>query len=248
MGLAPLASHTALIGCLFLACGGRADGIGPSSGSSSGSSGSSGGGGSSGASGSSSGASGSSSGGGSCVEIDIATYDTSCNTPADCIYITSGQVCDGFCSVCGDSLVNASETARYEAATASLVSGTCGCFQSTPQCTNHHCTQQAGDADASAPVDAAACVYVDLSTYDTSCTTDADCIEITPGRICSGDCACGGAIVNADGESRYEQTIAPLKLGGCPCISAGTPRCIQGQCTRCNRAGLNNPPGCPDGG
>jgi hypothetical protein len=104
------------------------------------------------------------------------------------------------------------------------------------------------DSDASAPVDAGpACVYIDPATYDQSCKQDSDCIEITPGRICSGDCACGGAAVNSDGEARFDAAINSLVLAACPCVSNARPRCVQGTCTQCG-IGTGLPPGCPDGG
>jgi hypothetical protein len=38
--------------------------------------------------------------------------------------------------------------------------------------------------------DGAVCVDIDLSTYDTSCNQASDCISITAGTICGGDCNC----------------------------------------------------------
>jgi len=90
-----------------------------------------------------------------------------------------------------------------------------------------------GTAADAAALDAGACVCVDISTYDRSCTTAADCTLIHAGTVCSTECACGGNVfVNASGWARYRQTIAPLHLGNCPCPSGPTPQCVQGQCVQ----------------
>lgn len=78
---------------------------------------------------------------------------------------------------------------------------------------------------------AAACVYVDLSTYDRSCNKDADCVEITSGKVCSGDCLCGTCAINNDGLTRYRQTLAPLRFGLCGCPADHGAHCIQGVCS-----------------
>jgi hypothetical protein len=243
-------SASALVGCLLIACGGKAFSGGSSSSSSGGSSG-----GSSSSSGSSSGGSssggsssgGSSSGGGGCVDIDYATYDVSCNSVSDCFPIQVGQVCDGQCA-CGDYAANVSEQARYEAALSSLKLAACFCPATLLACVGHQCSVQGGTtADASAPPDSGACVYVDLSTYEQSCKTDADCTEITAGTLCPGNCFCGGSAINVSGDSRYGEQVASIQPGVCGCPAEGVPRCVGGTCTICG-PGNNQPPGCPDGG
>jgi hypothetical protein len=232
--------------CAF-ACGGRTDGLGSnsssgasSSGSSSGTSGSSSGisGSSSGGTGSSSGISSSSSGGSSgsssgelpqCVYVDPTTYDQSCNTASDCTYVTTGDVCDGFCDGCGSTLINQDGLARYEQAIAGLVPGQCACGVSLPPaCVNHQCVVEGPDGG---PLDGGTCVYVDPSTYDTSCKVDTDCTLIRSGEICSGECSCGGnTAINVDGEVQYKNAIAGLDLLDCPCVAQPPPFCGGGQC------------------
>jgi len=77
------------------------------------------------------------------------------------------------------------------------------------------------------------CVNVDLSTYDRSCSSDSDCIAITSGVICPGNWLCSNATVNADGQRRYEQTIALLPPVGpnFHCRRGPPPVCVRGVCT-----------------
>jgi hypothetical protein len=238
-----------LVATFFLACGGRTDGVGSSSSSSGASSGGSGSGSGSGSS-SGSTSSGSSSGSTSCVFVDLSTYDRSCNTASDCVYVTGGDICNGSCPwSCGSDLINASQLGRYESAVASIqVNDNCECgVAAPPQCIDHLCTYGVDVVDAG-PADAGLCVDVDLSTYDQSCKGDSDCVEISAGLLCSGNCACGGSTINVDGQARYDQEIAPIDFGLCPCPAEGVPRCVTGKCTLCGSLGQNQPPGCPDGG
>jgi hypothetical protein len=88
---------------------------------------------------------------GTCVRVDLSTYDTSCNTASDCAYIQAGEVCDGYCPRCGGDAVNAMEQSRYTSAIASLAPTLpCGCFvPPPPQCVDHRCVQS-GAADGGA--------------------------------------------------------------------------------------------------
>jgi hypothetical protein len=108
-----------------------------------------------------------------------------------------------------------------------------------------------GDGAAS---DGATCVDIDVSTYDRSCQTDSDCINVSAGTICSGyNCLCGGAAINADGQARYQAALASVQPGPgpyCGCPYFGRPRCLQTQCVYCPSSvgPMPAPPGCPDGG
>jgi hypothetical protein len=64
--------------------------------------------------------------GGTCVDIELSTYDQSCNQPSDCILIQTGEVCSGQCS-CGGTPVSASEQSRYEQATSGIKFSACPC-------------------------------------------------------------------------------------------------------------------------
>jgi hypothetical protein len=84
--------------------------------------------------------------------------------------------------------------------------------------------------------------------FDTSCATDSDCIEVTLGDLCTADCLCGGASINAADQAEYQQLIAALPTTGseCECPFLGSPTCVAGQCTVCGPA--SHQPGCPDAG
>jgi hypothetical protein len=92
---------------------------------------------------------------------------------------------------------------------------------------------------------AGTCVDVVASDYDTSCRSDSDCITITAGHLCSGQCACGGTTVNVDGEARYQAALSSLQLGECNCPLQIAPRCVANVCTLCEPGG---PATCADGG
>jgi hypothetical protein len=191
----------------------------------------------------------SSGGGGSCVTVDTSTYDQSCQTAADCINVTSGQICDGDCA-CGGSAINVSEQSRYDQAVSSIQSGTCFCAEEpVPQCIDHQCTLQGMTGPEAGPSpEAGVCVDIALSSFDQSCKEDTDCIDITAGTICTGQCACGGSAINVSGEAAYQQALASIGSGvACPCPLGGQPRCLTGHCALCGY-GLDQPAGCPDGG
>ena len=105
--------------------------------------------------------------------------------------------------------------------------------------------QWIGLCAASCP--AQACVDIDLSTYDTSCVENIDCITIQSGEVCSGSCDCGGSPVSASEQARYDQATSGIVFAGCPCPSGGLLECIAGTCVICGY-GPNRPAGCPDAG
>src|SRR5215467_11737709 len=120
-------SLAAFVGFLFAASGGKtldATPPAPSGGGSGGAQGGSSGGGPGGGGGG--GGGGGSGGGGSCVYIDPSTYDQSCQASSDCIDVTTGELCPGYCG-CGGSTISKSEQARYDAAIAPLGPSKCLC-------------------------------------------------------------------------------------------------------------------------
>jgi hypothetical protein len=76
-----------------------------------------------------------------CVNVDLSTYDTSCQTSSDCADITSGILCTGSCA-CGGSAINSAGLARYQSAVASLGSATaCPCpAEGVVACVDSKCT------------------------------------------------------------------------------------------------------------
>jgi hypothetical protein len=123
----------AIVGWLILAsCGGS-----PTSGSSSG--------------GSSSHPSSSSAGtGGACVNVDPASYDTSCNAASDCFPLQAGSVCDGSCA-CGNFAANKSGQTRYSNEIGSLRLAACFCPALSIACVNGKCIACGSPQSASCP-------------------------------------------------------------------------------------------------
>jgi hypothetical protein len=77
------------------------------------------------------------------------------------------------------------------------------------------------------------CVYVDPASFDRSCETDADCVRIAVGTLCSDQpcvVACGNTHVNAAGLPRYEQAVASFPPVACPCPEDLGATCVQGRC------------------
>jgi hypothetical protein len=108
--------------------------------------------------------------------------------------------------------------------------------------------------DSSAPtLDGGACGTLDLSSFDTSCASDSDCLAAGGGTFCTGQpvCTCPGALINVKEQARYQAELLDLESRfppsrpGCNCPYFGRPTCVQGQCTLCGGAsGVH--PGCPD--
>jgi hypothetical protein len=194
------------------------------------------------------------------VNIDVSTYDVSCNQASDCIGITAGRLCDGDCT-CGGATINLSGQAQYDSAISSIQLGLCGCpLEGAPECLDHVCTLCTGlpsdppacqtksfDAGIATFDAGTGCVDIDLSTYDTSCKQDSDCVNVTAGTICTGSCQCGGAAINTDGLGRYDTAVSGLGNVDCPCVFPGVARCVANQCTICG-LGPGQPVGCSDGG
>lgn len=178
-----------------------------------------------------------------CVSVDPSSYDQSCNQASDCVYVIAGQVCNQTCN-CGNALINATSRPQYEQAIASIRLSQCFCpNEPVPQCIHHECVIPPSDAGTPAS-DAGACVNVDVSTYDQTCSADSDCMEVTGGAVCTGACACGGSAINVDGKARYEAAVAAVKPAQCFCPAGGFPRCVQNHCRLCG-----GPSGsCGDGG
>jgi hypothetical protein len=245
---------TSFVASVFLACGGRTEGLGgsssggssgggssgASSGASSGGSGSSG----SGSSGSGSSGSGGGSGGGSssgfsssssggvvsCVFIDPNTYDRSCNTGSDCTYVTTGEVCTGYCVGCGSTLINQDGLARYEKAVAPIQGGECGCgVAAPPSCVDHTCSVEGPDGGP--PSDAGQCVDILISTFDQSCNVASDCMLVRGGEVCSGECDCGGTSpINVGAYPAYQNDLTGVVLEACPCPPPPPVVCMGGTC------------------
>jgi hypothetical protein len=258
-----------LVYFLGFACGGRtlagSGGTNPGGGGGGG-----GGGGSSTGGGGSGGSNGLVSPGGSCVNIELSAYDTSCVQSSDCISVNVGQVCTGACLCGGGGAISASAQPEYKAALSSIRTyDTCPCPPPRPvACVEGQCTfcnfdpndpfdcpgnDSEGGTEAETgtvivvsegggPEDSGVCVDVDISTYDTSCSQDSDCIGISSGEICPrSTCFCGGSAVNVSEQSRYQAAISSIVVADeqappfvCACPPIGIPVCAAGRCTLCS--------------
>jgi hypothetical protein len=108
-------------------------------------------------------------------------------------------------------------------------------------------TSADGGTTGRVPVDASQCIDVDLASYSQSCNEDSDCILVSVGEICSGQCMCGDTPINIDGEGRYAAQTSTLSLDACPCAFPGNARCLASTCVLCG-FGPDEPAGCADGG
>lgn len=197
--------------------------------------------------------------GGSCVDIDLSTYDQSCSVDGDCILIAAGHLCPGACG-CPAAPINAKEQARYEAAVAPAHLLACPCaFPGSPRCVQNKCTlctpnsTEPGCSDGGvgdggpSDVDASVCVNVDPASLGLQCTLDSDCNSVGVGNLCSGTCNCPDGSIRSSALAQYQSLIAPVMFVPCNCPALGTSHCIAGACTWCS-FGMNPAPGCPDGG
>jgi hypothetical protein len=104
-----------------------------------------------------------------------------------------------------------------------------------------------GTTDARGSSDGAACVTIDVASYDRSCSVDSDCTLVAVGTLCTGGCSCGAGPINKKSVPQYQADTAGVQLLACPCHAPGQVRCVQHTCTLCSY-GTGNPPGCPDAG
>jgi hypothetical protein len=240
----------------LVACGGKTvggpGGNGEGTGSSGGSSGSGGSGGSgSGSTGGGSSTGGSSTGGGSsgsgeCVDVSASSFSAACVRDSDCTLVTTGQVCTGSCD-CGDTPINQSSLAAYDAATAGITFSECPCpYSGAPRCIADQCTVcppedptcadagtttiDASTGDAGSGDDGGVCVYVDPTSFSKACVKASDCVMVTTGELCSGSCDCGNTPISASAESQWQEDVAGIQFAACPCFAPPPPACVNDLC------------------
>jgi len=185
------------------------------------------------------GGSGSSSGGEACAEVPLSSFDTSCQVDTDCVSVVTGMLCPGACN-CGGSTINQSSQSDWQSQAGRFLTGNCFCPDSpAPRCIGGTCTLcTGGPSDPPAcnlmVADAGqACVYIPPSTYTTACNTASDCTYLPSGKICSGECECGGMAVNQSGEAAFTMATAGIQFAGCPCPPGPPLGCVGGACTQC---------------
>jgi hypothetical protein len=70
---------------------------------------------------------------------------------------------------------------------------------------------------------------ISANQFDQSCTSDADCVGIYQGDICS-DCKCPNAAINVKSVMQYDAALADAPPSVCFCPSAPPPTCVNGTC------------------
>ena len=74
-----------------------------------------------------------------------------------------------------------------------------------------------------------------LAPSDLSCDSDGDCAAVWSGSICYDGCDCTSVPANVAAQARMQSALSSVLNGpnGCPCPSAGTPRCFAHECVLC---------------
>jgi hypothetical protein len=187
--------------------------------------------------------------------VPASSLSQSCSTAADCTVVTTGTVCSNSCD-CGNTPISNSALAQYDADVASITfNEACPCaFPGVVDCVNGTCTlcDAPGSGGCTASIDAGpssdggACVDLEPSMFETSCTTSSDCLDVTLGELCDSGCLCGGSAINVADQAKYNQLVADVPPGEvCGCPYFGSPVCVAGQCIVCGGAAPPNP-ACPD--
>ena len=126
-----------------------------------------------------------------------------------------------------------------------------GCFLAVG-CGGHAAeTGQNGNAGASSGL-----CMIAASSYDQSCSGDADCQEVTSTDYCGPHCLCGGSALNVHALAQFNEDVAkktPLASGSpptpsCPCTSTSGPCCRAGKCTMACESASDTLPACRDAG
>jgi hypothetical protein len=143
---------------------------------------------------------------GTCVDIELAAYDQSCQVDSDCIQVTMGMICSPSC-FCGGSAISASEETQYQSQTAGIANRDCPCaYDGEPRCMQNKCVlcppgEDCGDAgggtsciaDADCPSDEV-CGFPEMG----GCSAQGTCFsasQVTCNAF-SPACACDGSEVN----------------------------------------------------
>jgi hypothetical protein len=185
---------------------------------------------------------------GDIAEDDAAGTDwTSCAVPPTALGIGVGRASSCFVATAGvfehaASRCRSAEYPMYCFATQAPPSSSLGCHGVMAVDGGVYYCCPCADAGP-------ACVNVDLSTYDRSCSRDSECMTISTTGIACCIGSCSAAAINADSGARYWQAIAGLPscgLSGCP--NDQGPACIHGMCTYprgsdpCPLCALTQPP------
>jgi hypothetical protein len=176
-----------------------------------------------------------------CVEVDPESFVLTCQQDSDCTGVITGTVCSGSCDCGGNTAINQSSLAAYQAAISSIQFSTCPCPQGgIPRCVTGQCALCGvpgicPDAGINPPVDASSvdtgsCVTVVASSFGDSCNTASDCAYVTMGTLCPGACDCGNTFINTSSEVAYQDAVSSILFGSCACAPPPSAVCKAGVC------------------
>ena len=84
------------------------------------------------------------------------------------------------------------------------------------------------------PADAGSCstAKISASSYDQSCTQNADCVAVWDGSVCT-NCRCPNAAINRSALPQYQSDLAAMHPTPsiCDCPAFPPPTCLSGTCT-----------------
>ena len=160
-------------------------------------------------------------------EIWARDYDQTCVHDGDCAVVHEGDACLCGGAACGNTGISAAELERWNAdREAACPAGEQIC--SAAPCLELHPVCREGTCGSRTPI------YVDASTWDTSCVTDDDCAIVHEGEVCSA-CVCGGTAVNVSEYPKYADAVAMADCSPgpdfCDCATVDEAWCDAGTCT-----------------
>jgi len=178
--------------------------------------------------------------GGTCVNVDLSSYDKSCRQDTDCVAVVSGPICsNSYCSCPGgDVAINVSGQPRFEATVSPVLSsipvgGRCSCGNARiPQCIAGVCTVCTGG-----PSDPLGCdsygTPQDCTAAGGQCVLGgggALCAKQGPANTCNCNPGCnpGGAICCVEwfdaGEAGSNRSASSGSGSGS--VEGGEPTCV----------------------
>jgi hypothetical protein len=71
------------------------------------------------------------------------------------------------------------------------------------------------------------------TSYDQSCTQDADCVPVFQGSVCTDHCGCANAAINQKDLTQYQTDLAATAKTPsiCECPNIPAPRCVNAVCS-----------------
>jgi hypothetical protein len=147
-------------------------------------------------------------------------FDRSCVFDHDCTLVTEGDPCG--CLGCSNAAIASRELPKWDAERSAIVctnpAGPCP----LPRCIGMLAACGAGTCHIRAPR------IIDATQFDQSCQTDADCVVVYTGEVCSV-CRCGAGAINKNALPAYEKEVAAEQCNPgpspCDCAAPGVSHC-----------------------